>query len=205
MIFYPKYHSVESVTSGHPDKVCDQISDAVLDACLAQDPKSRVAIEVMGSHGLLLVAGEVTTKAKVDYEKIARKVYLEIGYKEKLEVIVHVAHQSPDIAIGVDTGGAGDQGIMYGFATDETPEYLPTGIALVHKLARELETLRKSGKLSWLRPDGKTLVTLKGKEVKNVLVSTQHDKKATLPEIKKRLSNILLSHLLVIYPKNTFL
>ena len=195
MIFYPKYHSVESVTSGHPDKVCDQISDAVLDACLAQDPKSRVAIEVMGSHGLLLVAGEVTTKAKVDYEKIARKVSLEIGYKEKLEVIVHVGHQSPDIAIGVDTGGAGDQGIMYGFATDETPEYLPTGIALVHKLARELETLRKSGKLSWLRPDGKTLVTLKGKEVKNVLVSTQHDKKATLPEIKKALIKHLIKPL----------
>src|SRR5262249_31337842 len=105
-------YTVESVTSGHPDKICDQISDAVLDACLAIDPKSRVAVETFGSHGLLVVGGEVTTSAKFDAEKIAREVYKEIGYTEELKVITNIATQSPDIAMGVDTGGAGDQGIM---------------------------------------------------------------------------------------------
>ena len=139
MFHTPKIYTVESVTSGHPDKVCDEISDAVLDECLRQDPKSRVAIETFGSHGLLVVGGEVTTSAKVDYEAIARRVYRDIGYTDELKIIVNVIEQSPDIAQGVDVGGAGDQGIMYGFATDETPEFLPKGVVLVHKLAKGLE------------------------------------------------------------------
>jgi len=127
-----KTYTVESVTSGHPDKVCDQVSDAILDECLRQDPKSRVAIESFGSHGLFVIGGELTTKANIDAEKIARKVYREIGYTDKLKVITNIVKQSPDIAMGVDTGGAGDQGIMYGYATNETPEYLPLGVVLVH-------------------------------------------------------------------------
>lgn len=171
---YPSKYTVESVTAGHPDKVCDQISDAILDACLAADPKSRVAVECFGGHGLLVIGGEVTSGAKVNYEEIARRVYKDIGYAEDLKVIVNIAEQSPDIAQGVDTGGAGDQGMMYGFATDETPEFLPKGLVAVHALARGLETLRKSGTLGWLRPDGKTQITRDNGRIKTVLVSAQH-------------------------------
>ena len=143
MFYSPKTYTVESVTSGHPDKVCDQISDAILDACLTQDPMSRVAVETFGGHGTLVIGGEITTKADVDFEKIARDVYKKIGYDQELNIITNVVKQSPDIAQGVDTGGAGDQGIMYGFATDETPEFLPMAVVKVHKLASELEKLRK--------------------------------------------------------------
>src|ERR1700722_14377183 len=149
-------YTTESVTAGHPDKVCDQISDAILDAMLAQDPMSRAGVECSGSHGTLMIGGEVKTKAKVDYEQIGRKVYQEIGYNDELEAFVRVAQQSPDIAQGVDTGGAGDQGIMYGFATDETPEMLPLGVVPSQKLARHLEAIRRDGTLPWLGPDGKT-------------------------------------------------
>jgi len=172
-----KTYTVESVTSGHPDKVCDQISDAVLDACLAEDPKSRVAVESFGSHGLLVVGGEVTTGAKVDYAKIAEGVYKNIGYTEKLNIITNVSEQSPDIAQGVDTGGAGDQGIMYGYATNETAEFLPDAIVKVHALAKRLEELRGSNpEFSWLRPDGKTQLTVQNGKVVAVLISTQHAK-----------------------------
>jgi S-adenosylmethionine synthetase len=156
-----KNYTVESVTEGHPDKMCDQVSDAILDECLRQDPKSRVAMESFGSHGLFVIGGEVTTHAKFDAKKIATKVYKGVGYKDKLKIITNIVKQSPDIAMGVDTGGAGDQGIMYGFATDETPEYLPKAVSLVHKLTKGLADLRRSKAIPWLMPDGKSQVTIK--------------------------------------------
>ena len=189
-------YTVESVTCGHPDKVCDQISDAILDAMLALDPFSRAGVEVFGSHGTLMIGGEVRTKAKVDFEKIARKVYKEIGYKDNLEVLVRVAQQSPDIAMGVDTGGAGDQGIMYGYATDETKEFLPKGVVLAHALARRLEKLRRDGTLKWLKPDGKTQVTISKGKVITALCSTQHDKKISQEEIRKELIKHLFTPIL---------
>jgi S-adenosylmethionine synthetase len=180
-------YTTESVTSGHPDKVCDQISDAVLDACLEQDPTSRVAIEVLGSHGAMMIGGEVKTKAEIDYEKIARDVYTDIGYENDLDIIVKVAHQSPDIAQGVDTGGAGDQGIMYGYATAETPQYLPRGVVMAHALARELEKLRRDGTLTWLKPDGKTQVTIENGKILTALTSTQHAEEVSQDEIRTAL------------------
>src|ERR1035437_1470717 len=191
-MFIPKTYTVESVTSGHPDKVCDQISDAILDACLAQDKVSRVAVESFGGHGLLVVGGEVTTNAKVDYEAVARKVYKDIGYPQELKIIVNIAKQSQNIAQGVDTGGAGDQGIMYGYATDETPEFLPLAIVKVHELALGLEDLRKKGEIKWLKPDGKTQITVINGEIKTVLVSTQHDESVSVEEIKNTLIEKLI-------------
>src|SRR3989338_8500745 len=172
MFYSPRVYSVESVTSGHPDKICDQVSDAVLDECLRQDPKSRVAMESFGGHGMLIVGGEVTTRAKVDYAAIAKHVYKDIGHQNNLKIVTNVVEQSPDIAMGVDIGGAGDQGIMYGYATNETPEFLPKGVVLVHKLTKGLEDLRRAGKVSWIKPDGKSQVTMEGKNVRAVLVST---------------------------------
>ncbi|OGY64789.1 MAG: methionine adenosyltransferase [Candidatus Harrisonbacteria bacterium RIFCSPLOWO2_02_FULL_41_13b] len=194
-MYNPKIYTVESVTSGHPDKICDQISDTVLDECLKQDPESRVAIETFGSHGLLVVGGEITTKAKVDFEKVAREVYQDIGYKEELKIIINVVQQSPDIAQGVDTGGAGDQGIMYGYATNETPEFLQKGVVLVHQLTSGLEKLRTSGSIIWLKPDGKSQVTMDGSAIKTLLVSTQHDEKVAIEDIKKELVQKLISPL----------
>lgn len=181
-------YTVESVTSGHPDKVCDQISDAILDAMIEQDPHSRSGVEVFGSHGTLMIGGEVRTNAKVNFEKIARQVYKNIGYTDKLEVFVRVAKQSGDIAMGVDTGGAGDQGIMYGYATDETKEMLPKGVVLAHALARRLEKIRRDKTLTWLKPDGKTQVVIeKDGRVVNALCSTQHDAKVTQEQIREDL------------------
>lgn len=185
--------TAESVTEGHPDKVCDQISDALLDEYLKQDPDSRVAVECFGSHGLLLVGGEVTTKASVDAEYVANKVYREIGYEEDLEILVHLQKQSPDIAQGVDTGGAGDQGIMYGYATEETKEFLPKPIILAHALTKRLAFLRKNHpKFNWLGPDGKAQVTFDGNKLKTILVSTQHKIDISQEEI----TDSLLSHLI---------
>lgn len=181
------HYTTESVTSGHPDKVCDQISDAILDACLTQDPKSRVAVETFGSHGTLMIGGEVTTTAKVDYEAVARRVYGEIGYDEPLDVLSRVVTQSGDIAMGVDTGGAGDQGIMYGYATNETKEMLPKGVVLAHALARRLEQLRRENTLPWLRPDGKTQVTIKDGKVITGLTSTQHLESVELETVREGL------------------
>ncbi len=185
-------YTVESVTSGHPDKVCDQVSDAILDAYLAIDPNSRVAVETFGGHGKLVIGGEVTSKGKVDYTSIAQEVYKKIGYTDKLEISARIVTQSPDIAAGVDTGGAGDQGIMYGFATDETPEFLPKGVVLVHKLAKRLEEARKSGEISWLRPDGKTQVTYADGKLHTVLISTQHKPDIKPEEIRKEITEKII-------------
>ncbi len=201
MLIHSKTYTVESVTSGHPDKVCDQMSDALLDAYLTQDQQSRVAIECFGSHGLLVIGGEVTTMGAVDTEKTVREVYRKIGYDDReLRVIPHIAAQSPDIAQGVDTGGAGDQGIMYGYATNETKEMLPLGVVLSHALARRLEQLRRSGKLKWARPDGKTQVTISKGKVLTALCSTQHDAKLDKDELpladaKSRVKELLTAEL----------
>ena len=193
MLFTPKTYTVESVTSGHPDKICDQISDAILDECLRQDPNSRVAVETFGGHGTLVVGGEVTSNANADYVAIARKIYKDIGYKERLKVIVNVAVQSPDISMGVDTGGAGDQGIMYGYATDETPEFMPKTVVLAHKLAEGLEKLRKEYKnFRWLGPDGKTQITVRNGKIETILASCQHSDKVGHDFIKKEITDNLI-------------
>jgi S-adenosylmethionine synthetase len=199
----------ESVTEGHPDKICDQISDTILDTLLAQDPSSRVAAEVVVNTGLVLVTGEITTKASVNYVNLVRKKIAEIGYNDgengfcanSCSVIVALDEQSPDIAQGVnnaheireqdseelfDSIGAGDQGLMFGFACNETPELMPLPISLAHRIARRLAAVRKTGQLAYLRPDGKTQVTViyeDGKPVgiDTILVSTQHT--ATIGEI----------------------
>jgi len=185
-MFIPEVYTVESVTAGHPDKVCDQISDAILDACLTQDPFSRVAVECFGSHGQLLIGGEITSKAKVDYAAIAQQVYQEIGYDEPLKVQTNIVTQSPDIAQGVDTGGAGDQGIMYGYATAATPTMLPRGLELAHRLAVGLAAIKKFG------PDGKTQVTMDHDRVAEVVVSVQHPEQCSLELLRATVSRELI-------------
>lgn len=169
--------TAENVTYGHPDKVCDQISDAILDECLRQDPDSRVAVEALGGHGKLVIMGEVTTKAKFDAAQISQDIYKDIGYNEKLDISVNIVKQSLDIARGVDTGGAGDQGIMVGYATDETSELLPREHVLAYHLSRKLEEVRHAGQSElskYLRPDGKSQITINNGHVDTVVISTQH-------------------------------
>ncbi len=204
-MFIPATYSVESVTAGHPDKVCDQISDAMLDEIITTDPTARVAIETFGAHGRLVIAGEVTTTATPDYAAVARRVYRDIGYDDDLDITVNIVGQSPEISKAVDTGGApnprderfgggaGDQGIMYGFATAETPERLPRGVVLAHRLARGLENLRRTDpRLAWLRPDGKTQVTVSHGRVTAVVVSAQHDEAISLAALRQSLTNALI-------------
>jgi S-adenosylmethionine synthetase len=192
-MYLPKTYTVESVTSGHPDKVCDQISDAILDACLMQDPLSRVAVESFGTHGTLVLGGEVTTNANPDYARVARDVYQTIGYHDPLDIRVAIVKQSPDIAHGVDSGGAGDQGIMYGFATNETPEMLPQGVVLAHRLASKLEELRRSNPaFLWLKPDGKSQVTIDNGRVTAVVVSCQHDPSISLEDVRTAIQKYVI-------------
>lgn len=188
-----KIFTSESVTEGHPDKVCDQIGDAILDDILAQDPNARVACEVCATTGLVLVMGEITTTGYCDVQKIVRKTVEEIGYNrgkfgfdaENLAVLVSLNEQSPDIALGVDADGAGDQGMMFGYACRETEEYMPLPITLAHKLARRLAAIRKDGSHKELRPDGKTQVSVEYDEngkplrIDTIVVSTQHDEEVS--------------------------
>ena len=203
----------ESVTEGHPDKICDNISDAILDACMAQDPMSRVACETAACTGFVLITGEITTKANVDYAKIARETIKEIGYDDSAKgfdgntcaVLVALDQQSADIAMGVDKAlearenqmtdeqleaiGAGDQGMMFGYATNETEEYMPYAISLAHKLTKKLTEVRKNGTLPYLRADGKSQVSVeydengKVKRLEAIVISTQHDEKVTQEQI----------------------
>ncbi|HET6465615.1 MAG TPA: methionine adenosyltransferase, partial [Nitrospiria bacterium] len=188
----------ESVTEGHPDKISDQISDAILDSIIGQDPYCRVACETLVTTGLAFVAGEISTTCYVEIPDIVRETIKEIGYTrakygfdyETCSVITSIHSQSPDIAQGVDTGGAGDQGIMFGYASNETPEFMPTPIILAHKLTRRLSEVRKKDILPYLRPDGKSQVTVDyrdGKPVRvtTVVISAQHSPEVTLKEIRE--------------------
>ncbi len=192
----------ESVSEGHPDKMADQISDAVLDAILAQDTKGRVACETLLTTGLIVVAGEITTSAKVNFTEIARETVKKIGYDDTDKgfdyktcgVMVSVGQQSPDISMGVketgaDEQGAGDQGLMFGYATNETPEFMPLTLSMSHKLVKDLATLRKANKVNWLRPDAKSQVSVqyengKAKRIDTIVVSTQHADSVSLKEIQ---------------------
>ena len=197
----------ESVTEGHPDKISDQISDAILDAALAKDPKARVACETLVTTGLVVVAGEITTDAVIDYGRVARETIREIGYTrakfgfdcDTCAVLSALDRQSPDIAMGVDTGGAGDQGLMFGYACNETPELMPLPIQLAHMLSRRLSEVRKSGELPYLRPDGKSQVTVEYRDgrpfrLEAVVISSQHDAEVTNEQLRAEIQEKVIKH-----------
>lgn len=204
----------ESVTEGHPDKIADQISDAVLDAILEQDATGRVACETLVTTGLAVIAGEITTNARVNYKQIVRDTINDIGYNNAsygydcntLSVMDAVGTQSPDIAQGVDTGGAGDQGLMFGFACDETPELMPLPIQLAHNLTRKLSEARRSGELPYLRPDGKSQVTVEYRDgrpfrVDAVVISTQHSEDISTEQLRKDIEEKIIKPTV---PENLF-
>jgi len=195
----------ESVTEGHPDKMADQISDSVLDAVLTDDPTGRVACEVLVTTGICVVSGEITTTTYVDVPRLARQVISDIGYDDAsfgydcktCGILNMIQSQSPDIAMGVDTGGAGDQGLMFGYASNETPELMPLPIMMAHKLVRRLSEARRSGELSFLRPDGKSQVSVeyvdhKPKRVEAVVVSTQHDDDISTEELRAQVKKHII-------------
>jgi S-adenosylmethionine synthetase len=197
----------ESVTEGHPDKIADQVSDAVLDAVLCHDATGRVACETLVTTGLVMLAGEITTTAQLDYSDLARQVIRDVGYDrakygfdaDTCAVISSIKRQSPDIAMGVDTGGAGDQGLMFGFACDETDELMPLPIMLAHKLARRLSEVRKSNRVDFLRPDGKSQVTVEYEgtrpvRVDCVVISTQHSDSVSNEKLKDAVKNEVIAH-----------
>ena len=197
----------ESVTEGHPDKISDQISDAVLDAALTVDPKARVACETLVTTGLVVVAGEITTDAVLDYSKIARETIREIGYThssygfdcDTCAVLSALDRQSPDIAMGVDTGGAGDQGLMFGYACNETQELMPLPIQLAHQLTRRLSEARKSGELPYLRPDGKSQVTVEYRDgrpfrLDAVVISSQHADDVSNEQLRSEIQKHVIEH-----------
>mgnify|MGYP003372952519 CR=1 FL=1 len=193
------YFTSESVTEGHPDKLCDTISDNILDKCMEQDDNARVAVETFASNNKISLAGQITLKkGKVNYEKIVRDTIREIGYGDKeididpetCEIDINITEQSNDIAMGVDVGGAGDQGIMFGYASDETDDYMPYAISMAHRLAKRLTEVRKKKIIPYLRPDGKTQVTVeyeddKPKRIETVLISTQHEATAEQSQLKQ--------------------
>ncbi len=217
-----KFFTSESVTEGHPDKICDQIADSVLDAILAKDENARVACECIATTGMVLVTGEISTKCYVDIDKIARQTIREIGYDrakygfdcDTCAILTSSKDQSPDIALGVDnsvehresgeladTLGAGDQGLMFGYATDETPEYMPLPISLAHKMAKRLADVRKQGILTYLRPDGKTQITVeydgrKPVRVDTVVVSTQHSEAVTTEQLRADVKKYVIDPIL---------
>ena len=193
-----QYFTSESVTEGHPDKLCDLISDSILDECLKQDSNSRVAVETFASGNTITIAGQITTKAEFNVENLVREVIKEIGYdNENLDmdyrtckIDINITKQSPDIAMGVDIGGAGDQGIMFGYASNETENYMPYAIDMAHKLAKRLTEVRKNRVIPYLRPDGKVQVTVeyeesKPKRIETILISTQHNAEISQEELKK--------------------
>ncbi len=199
------FFTSESVTEGHPDKMADQISDSVLDAVLKDDPKGRVACEVLITTGICVVSGEITTNTYVDVPRLVRSVISDIGYSDAnfgfdsktCGIINSIQSQSPDIAMGVDTGGAGDQGLMFGFACDETPELMPLPIMMAHKLVRQLSEVRRAGKLDFLRPDGKSQVSVeyangKPKRIEAVVVSTQHDDDISTEELRTQVKKHII-------------
>lgn len=217
-----KFFTSESVTEGHPDKICDQIADSVLDAILAKDENARVACECIATTGMVFITGEISTKCYIDIDKIARQTIREIGYDrakygfdcDTCAILTSIKDQSPDIALGVDnsvehrksgeiadTLGAGDQGLMFGYATDETPEYMPLPISLAHKMAKRLADVRKQGILTYLRPDGKTQITVeydgrKPVRVDTVVVSTQHSEAVTTEQLRADVKKYVIDPIL---------